>query len=279
MPEISITAPGQTGPTALLAFPAALQGCNVLFWGCSNEEQAKAVAEQIGPQGQLLVVAYAEQKLLLPDLSCPAHLLPCEGTGISDCDLKDNSLDLVLVTEQFNLLPDKASLLKRFFRLLKTGGELYLATLFADRRIPEQLRRHSAAVAPLLSGALYSNDFRRLLAAAGWPDYRVVAEYPHLPEPGQQTTFGMVVYSHRTIRTFKLASLEDICEDYGQVVTYNGTLPGSPHSFVLDNHHTFYTSRPERVCGNSAALVQETRFGKYFSVSGDRSLHFGVFAC
>ena len=131
----------------------------------------------------------------------------------------------------------------------------------------------------LLSGALYSHDFRRLLSAAGWPDYRVVAVYPHLPEPDQQTTFGMVAFSRRIIRTFKLTSLEDICEDYGQVVTYNGTLPGSPHSFVLDNHHTFYTGRPERVCGNSAALVQETRFGRYFSVSGDRSLHFGAFPC
>lgn len=255
MSEISTTAPGQPGPeTGLLTFPAALQGCNVLVWGCSNKEQLRALAEQIGPQGRLL---------------------PSEEA--SDCS--DNSCDLVLVTDQFNLLPDKAALLQRFFRLLKPGGELYLNTLFADRRIPEQLRLNPAAGDPLLRGALYSHDFRRLLSAAGWPDYRVVAVYPHLPEPDQQTGLGMVAFSRRIIRTFKLSSLEDICEDYGQVVTYNGTLPGSPHSFVLDNHHTFYTGRPERVCGNSAALVQETRFGKYFSVSGDRSRHFGVFPC
>lgn len=276
MPEISMTAPSQTGPeTGLLTFPAALQGCNVLVWGCSNGEQLRALAEQIGPEGQLLVAEPAGPKPLLPELPCPVRLLPSEGTA----DCTDNSCDLVLVTEQFNLLPDKAVLLQQFFRLLKPGGELYLNTLFADRRLPEQLCQNPAVGDLLLSGALYSHDFRRLLSAAGWPDYRVVAVYPHLPEPDQQTAFGMVAFSRRIVRTFKLTSLEDICEDYGQVVTYNGTLPGSPHSFVLDNHHTFYTGRPERVCGNSAALVQETRFGKYFSVSGDRSRHFGAFPC
>jgi hypothetical protein len=33
------------------------------------------------------------------------------------------------------------------------------------------------------------------------------------------------------------------------------------------------------VCGNTAAMVQETRFGRHFTVSGDRSTHFGIFPC
>ena len=33
------------------------------------------------------------------------------------------------------------------------------------------------------------------------------------------------------------------------------------------------------VCGNSAAMVQETRFGRFFDVLGDRSTHFGLFDC
>ena len=33
------------------------------------------------------------------------------------------------------------------------------------------------------------------------------------------------------------------------------------------------------VCGNSAAMVQDTRFGAYFGVTGDRSTHFGLFNC
>ncbi|MGZ3427523.1 MAG: methyltransferase domain-containing protein, partial [Polyangia bacterium] len=81
-----------------------------------------------------------------------------------------------------------------------------------------------------------------------------------------------------TVRAFKL-DLEDLCEDYGQVATYLGTIPESPHRFVLDDHHTFESGRPMLVCGNTAAMVQETRYGKHFRVVGDKSTHFGPFDC
>ena len=31
--------------------------------------------------------------------------------------------------------------------------------------------------------------------------------------------------------------LEDLCEEYGQVAVYKGTLPGFPHAYELDDHH------------------------------------------
>ncbi|MFH0793207.1 MAG: hypothetical protein V2A74_04165 [bacterium] len=31
--------------------------------------------------------------------------------------------------------------------------------------------------------------------------------------------------------------------------------------------------------GNTAAMVQETRFAQHFRVDGDRSTHFGLFPC
>ena len=82
-----------------------------------------------------------------------------------------------------------------------------------------------------------------------------------------------------TFRAFKIAGLEDICEDYGQIATYNGTIPELPHSFILDDHHVFETGKPMLVCGNTAAMVQETRYGCHFTVTGDHSRHFGPFPC
>ncbi len=39
-------------------------------------------------------------------------------------------------------------------------------------------------------------------------------------------------------RLFKLPGrLETLCEDYGQVATYLGTLPGHKHRYALDDHH------------------------------------------
>jgi hypothetical protein len=82
-----------------------------------------------------------------------------------------------------------------------------------------------------------------------------------------------------TVRAFKLASLEDICEDYGQVAIYLGGIPEYPHGFPLDDRHLLPTRKPMLVCGNTAAMLSETRYAWHFHLIGDRSRHFGRFDC
>ncbi|MDR0308364.1 MAG: hypothetical protein LBH87_00340, partial [Coriobacteriales bacterium] len=90
---------------------------------------------------------------------------------------------------------------------------------------------------------------------------------------------GNIQFTSRTVRAFKIPMLEDCCEDYGQVAYYQGAIPGYPHAFDLDNHHRFVTGKPVLVCGNTAAILSETRFAKAFKVIGDRFTHFGTFNC
>ena len=81
-------------------------------------------------------------------------------------------------------------------------------------------------------------------------------------------------------RLFKLpGKLETPCEDYGQVATYMGTLPGHKHSYALDDHHNFVTNKLMLVCGSTAAMVGDSWLGKHFKVVGDRSVHYGLFDC
>ena len=47
----------------------------------------------------------------------------------------------------------------------------------------------------------------------------------------------------------------------------------------LDDHHVLRAGMPMRVCGNTAAMLQDTRFRRHFRVVGDRSVHFGPFDC
>ena len=49
--------------------------------------------------------------------------------------------------------------------------------------------------------------------------------------------------------------------------------------FSLDDHHVFEAGRAMLVCGNTAAMLEETRFAKHFQIIGDRSNHFGLFDC
>ena len=89
----------------------------------------------------------------------------------------------------------------------------------------------------------------------------------------------MIDFYSMTIRAFKIESLEDVCEDYGQVATYLGTITERPHDFLLDDHHLFQTGKPTLVCGNTASMLSETRFRKHFEVTGNRLTHYGLFDC
>ncbi len=180
-----------------------------------------------------------------------------------------------------NLSPDKRAVFNEIFRVLKPGGELYFSDVFADRRIPAHLTGHPVLYGECLGGALYIEDFRRLLHDLGCLDYRVVSSRRiAIEDPEVEARVGNINFYSMTIRAFKLPeSLEDICEDYGQVASYNGTIPEAPHTFVLDDHHVFETGRAVPVCGNTAAMVFETRYGQHFRLIGDRSVHYGAFDC
>jgi arsenite methyltransferase len=70
-----------------------------------------------------------------------------------------------------------------------------------------------------------------------------------------------------------------MCEDYGQVALYKGTIPGHKHAYVLDDHHRFVAHKPMLVCGNTAAMVGDSWLGRHFEVTGNRDVHYGLFDC
>jgi len=63
------------------------------------------------------------------------------------------------------------------------------------------------------------------------------------------------------------------------VAYYQGTIEGCPNKFILDDHHVFITDKPMLVCGNTASMLCNTRFGKHFKVVGNTAKHFGLFPC
>ena len=193
--------------------------------------------------------------------------------------IDDNSVDIVISNCVINLSPAKEKVFKEIFRILKPGGELYFSDVFSGCRVPEDLKSNPTLYGECLGGALYIEDFRRMLHRLGYPDYRVTKQsYIDITNDDIEKLAGRIDFYSMTIRVFKLDNLEDICEDYGQLAIYKGTINDSPHYFLLDNHHTFQVGKPLPVCGNTASMLQETRYKKHFQIIGDRSVHFGPFA-
>lgn len=272
--------------------PADPEGRVILDLGCGTGRDAYLIAKLAGPKGKVIGVDMTREQLDVADRYVASQAL---AWGLSESNLEfrqgyledlagagiaDASVDIVVSNCVLNLSLDKEAAFREIFRVLKPGGELFFSDVFADRRVPASLQGDPVLRGECLSGALYWEDFRRLLRKAGCLDYRVVSKRGLAVGNAElELKIGMVPFHSATIRAFKLPDLEDLCEDYGQTATYLGTLEGAPHAFTLDDHHTFPTGKPMLVCGNTASMVSETRFGSHFRVTGDRSTHFGIFPC
>lgn len=287
MPPELLDAPhGSSSP-----LPPDLEGRVVLDLGCGNGLTAFAAARLAGPTGRVIGVDMREEMIKVAEKFLPGQMekLGYEQPNVRfmkgfpedprSLGIEDNSIDVVVTNEIINISTDKRAIFSGIFRVLKPGGELCFTTVLSDRRLPPRLADDSCVLRAGFARAMYSEDFRRLLREIGCNDYRNISRQPvPLRKPGAADKVGLAGFTYRVVRTFKLP-LEDICEDYGQVAVYKGTMPCFPDAFPLDDHHLFIKGKPMLVCGNSGAMVEETRFGRHFVITGDKSVHYGPFDC
>jgi arsenite methyltransferase len=272
--------------------PDALDGRRVLDLGCGTGRDVYICSKLVGDAGSVIGIDMTDEQLDVAerhiDVQTSRFSLAQPNVefkkgymeDLAAAGVADNSVDVVISNCVINLSPKKQRVFSEALRVLKPGGELYFSDVFADRRLPADWVEDQVLLGECLAGAIYVEDFRRMMFELGIPDYRIVESRRLMPgndEIGRKV--GAVRFYAMTVRAFNLDSLEDRCEDYGQTARYLGTMHGRPHTFVLDNHHEFVTGKPHLVCGNTAAMLSETRYAPHFSVQGNRSVHYGLFPC
>lgn len=271
--------------------PPALEGCTVLDLGCGSGRDCYLLSRLVGAEGRVIGVDMTPEQLSVARAHSDWHaerygyarsnveFLDGYIEDLATLGIADNSIDVVVSNCVLNLSPEKSRVFREIFRVLKPGGELYFSDVFADRRVPEALRHDPVLLGECLGGAMYREDFRRLMHEIGCADTRVVTQNPiPLFDPEIERRVGMLKFHSVTVRAFKLA-LEDRCEDYGQVAYYLGDIGAHPHAFVLDDHHLFETGKPMTICGNTADMLAATRYAPHFGVVGEKKMHYGLFDC
>lgn len=272
-----------------LVAPLALDGARILDLGCGSGRDAYVLAQLAGRQGEVVGVDMTPEQLAVARAHTAWH---AERFGFANVrflegyierldalGLAPQSFDIIVSNCVINLSPDKRTVFKGAFDLLEPGGELYFSDIYADRRLPEAVRRDPVLMGECLGGALYWGDFLALAKAAGFADPRLVADRPvGITDEALAGKVGPVKFFSATYRLFKLDGLEPFCEDYGQAVIYKGGLAHAEDLFVLDKHHAIERGKVFPVCGNTWRMLKETRFAPYFDFIGDFSTHYGVFA-
>lgn len=271
--------------------PFAIEGKTVLDLGSGTGRDCFLLSKLVGPKGRVIGIDMTDEQLAVANRHNDYHAkkfgyrepnLQFRKGYIEDLEsagIASGSIDLVVSNCVINLSPSKESVFSEIFRVLKPGGELYFSDVFANRRVPAEIAQDPVFLGECLGGAMYTEDFRRMLAKLGCADYRFTSRSKiSLLNPELERRAGLLEFFSMTVRAFKL-DLEDRCEDYGQLATYLGGIEQSPLAFRLDDHHLFEIGKPMPVCGNTADMLRSTRYGAYFKITGDMTKHYGLFDC
>jgi len=273
-----------------LIAPDALEGARILDLGCGAGRDVYALSAMVGDTGEVVGVDMTDEQLDVARAHQEYHRdafgLNRVNTAfhkgyIEELDklpLEPGSFDVIVSNCVINLAQDKEAVLRGVYNLLKPGGEMYFSDVYADRRIPKVLAKDEVLYGECLSGALYWNDFETFARRAGFDDPRLVEHRPlTIENPKLEEKVSPIKFTSATYRLWKLDGLERSCEDYGQAVIYKGTIKNSEKVFRLDGHHVIEAGKVFPVCGNTWAMLHDTRLREHFDFIGNFDTHYGIF--
>ena len=163
--------------------PDLLDGLTILDLGCGTGRDVYVASKLVGEKGHVIGVDMTQEQL---DIALRHEEIQSKRFGyqksnvlfkkgyiedLKGLGIEDNSIDVVISNCVINLSPYKEEVFKEIWRVLKPGGELYFSDVFTDRRIPENLYADPILHGECISGAMYYEDFRRLLRKAGFMDF------------------------------------------------------------------------------------------------------------
>ena len=273
-----------------LTIPSSLEGLTVLDLGSGSGRDCYILSQLVGEKGKVIGVDMTDEQLAVANKFLNYHqqkfnyqksnveFIKGDIENLKDCLPKDIKFDLVISNCVLNLVENKKKVLSDIYSLLKEGGEFYFSDVYADRRVPKNLKSDPLLWSECLSGALYWNDFLTFAKSSGFNDPRVVeSKEITVNNDDIKQKLGSIKFFSVTYRLFKNVKLEGDCEEYGQAVCYKGGVKEMPEVFMLDGHHFFEKGRMYSVCGNTYLMLAESRLREYFNFFGNFETHYGIF--
>ena len=92
---------------------------------------------------------------------------------IEHLPIADNTADIIMSNCVINLSPDKMSVYRDAFRVLKPGGRLAISDIVATAPLPDDIKNNLALISACIGGAATIEETQAMLKDAGFMEIRV----------------------------------------------------------------------------------------------------------
>jgi arsenite methyltransferase len=164
---------GCGNPTALAELRP---GETVLDLGSGGGIDVLLSAKRVGPTGKVYGLDMTDEMLALAEENRQkagvTNVTFLKGE-IENIPLPDASVDVIISNCVINLSGDKRQVLREACRVLKPGGRFAVSDVVVRGEVPDAVRKNMELWTGCVAGALEENQYRSLLAWAGFEDIDV----------------------------------------------------------------------------------------------------------
>jgi arsenite methyltransferase len=159
------------------AFATLREGETVIDLGSGGGLDVFLASKKVGPKGKSIGID------MTPEMIARAKKNAAQGgytnvefhlAHIDAMPLADASADCIISNCVINLAPDKASVFREMFRVLKPGGRVAVSDIALKKPLPAELAQDLMAYVGCVAGAIAIDDYRKGLLAAGFSLVHVV---------------------------------------------------------------------------------------------------------
>ncbi len=166
-----------------VAIASLKEGDVVLDLGSGAGFDAFLAAKKVGKTGRVIGVDMTAEMLERARANAKKggfDNVEFRSGEIEKLPVEDNMIDVVISNCVINLSPDKQTVFKEAFRVLKPGGRLMVSDLVLVKELPEQIKESVEAYVGCLTGAIKKDIYLGFIKQAGFEDIRLISEasYP-----------------------------------------------------------------------------------------------------
>jgi len=195
-----------------VALASLKEGDVVLDLGSGAGFDAFLAAQRVGKTGRVIGVD------MTPEMIEKASANAKKGNysnvefrlgEIEKLPVEDNSVDVIISNCVINLSPDKESVFKEAFRVLRPGGRLMVSDLVLTRDLPAANKESVEAYVGCLAGAIMKEEYISDIKKAGFKDIKIMGQVNYPVEAMANDITARVVKNNPSLTKENLKEIED----------------------------------------------------------------------